>query len=135
MFSFPSSDQGDEPARDERLGALLRDVVGDTPVGDVDWTALADRVGAAVRSQQAAPWWSYVARWQRSAIPLALAAGLVGALALWSAAVAGGAELAPFSGTPDFVTAVVSGESSADAALSYAGSFTSAIDLAAGLPE
>ena len=135
MFSFPPPDDTGEPARDARLGSLLRDIVGEAPMADVDWTALADRVGAAVRSQHAAPWWSHVERWQRRALPLALAAGLVGALALWSSALGSRGDVPALGGTPDFVTAVVSGTSSAEAALSYAGSLTSSVDLAAGVPE
>jgi hypothetical protein len=41
-----------EPRRDPRLGAFLRDLVGDIPMGDVNWDSLAGRVGAAIRSRQ-----------------------------------------------------------------------------------
>ncbi len=133
MFSFPHPDDADEPSRDERLGALLREVVGTTPLDDVDWTALADRVGGAVRAH-GAPWWIHVERWQRRALPLALAAGLVGALAFWSSALAS-AESAALGGNADFVTAVLSGTSSAEAARSYAGSLTSTVELTAEVPE
>jgi hypothetical protein len=134
IYQFPSTGDAGEPERDERLGALLRDVVGDAPAGDVDWSALANRVGAAVRAHHAAPWWSYAERWQRRALPLALAAGLVGSVALWRSA-GGASEAAALSGSPDLVTAVVSGTSSADAAQFYAGSVTSTADFTAGVPE
>jgi hypothetical protein len=139
MFTFPDPQGGepqrDEPLRDERLGALLRDAVGAPPMGDVDWSALAERVSAAVRSQHAMPWWSYVGRWQRRALPLALAAGLVGALAIWSGAAAVARAEASAYGTGDLVTAVLSGISSDDAASSYAGSVTGSSELVSGVPE
>jgi hypothetical protein len=132
MFDFPNPGGG-EPVRDERLGALLRAAVGEAPMGDVDWSALAERVAAAVRAQHGTPWWGHVARWQPRVLPLALAAGLVGALALWQATV-GARETTLVAGSGDLVTAVVSGTSSADAALFYAGSLTST-ELAAEVPE
>jgi hypothetical protein len=135
MFSFPDPDRAGEPPRDERLAALLREAVGETPMATVDWATLADRVGAALRGQQFAPWWSHVARWQRRALPLALAAGLVGGLALWNAARGSRGDAVPLSGGSDLVTAVVAGVSSADAALSYARSVTGSVDLTAGMPE
>ena len=64
----------DEPRRDPRFSALLRDLMGPIPMRDVSWDALAGRVGAAIRARQT-PWWGYVERWQRRAIPLAVAAG------------------------------------------------------------
>ena len=73
---------GPEPPHDERLGALMRDVVGDTPYGAVRWSALAERIGERVAAQMAAPWWSYATRWERRAIPLALIAGLSAGIAL-----------------------------------------------------
>jgi hypothetical protein len=133
MFSFPTPD-GAEPARDERLGALLRDVVGEPPMADVDWSALAQRVSAAVRSPQAMPWWGHVGRWQRRALPLAIAAGLVGALALWTDIVVGRAEAATYP-VADMVSAIVSGGSSADAATSFAGTLTASNELVSGVPE
>jgi hypothetical protein len=135
FFINPSSPDEGEPSRDPRLGALLRAAVGDPPVADVDWDALAERVSMAVRAQRAAPWWSYAERWQRRAIPLALAAGLVGTLALWNASTELRAEAAALGGSPDLVTAVVSGTPASDAATSYAGSFTSTVDLVTGVPE
>ena len=132
MFNFPEPDGGAEPARDERLGALLRDAVGEPTMSEGDWSALADRVTAAVRGRHAIPWWGHIGRWQLRAIPLALAAGLVGALALWSATAGVGDAT---SASPDLVTAVVSGTSSADAALSYARSVTGTSDLVTDVPE
>ena len=134
MFSFPGPDDG-EPARDARLGVLLRSVVGDTPMPDVDWSALAARIGDAVRVPQVAPWWSHVERWQRRALPLALAAGLVGAVAFYGAVRNARAELAPAAGSIDLVSAVVSGGSSVDAARSYAGAVVSSLDAGLEVPE
>jgi hypothetical protein len=134
MFSFPTSDGGAEPARDERLGALLRDTVGEPPMGDVDWSALAARVSAAVRSQHAMPWWGHVGRWQRRALPLAIAAALVGALALWTDIAVAPAEAGAYA-SGDLVSAVASGVSSDDAATSYAGSVTGSSELVSGVPE
>jgi hypothetical protein len=133
MFTFPDPNGG-EPARDERLGALLRDVVGEPPMADVDWSALAGRVSAAVRSQQAIPWWTHIGRWQRRALPLALAAGLVGALALWSGAAIARAEAAAY-GSGDLVTALLSGVPSEDAVTSYTRSITGSSELVSGVPE
>lgn len=123
-----------EPARDARLGALLRDVTGDAPVAEVDWDALAERIRAAVRDQNAAPWWSYAERWQRRAIPIALAAGFVGALAFFGAVES--ARPDPSTGaSTDVMSAVVAGTSSSEAATTFARSVTSIVDLAVGLPE
>ena len=133
MFSFPTPD-GAEPARDEQLGALLRDAVGATPMADVDWSALAERVSAAVRSQHAMPWWGHVGRWQRRALPLAIAAGLVGALALWTDMAVARAEASAYV-TSDVVSAVAAGVSSDDAATSYAGTVTGSSELVSGVPE
>jgi hypothetical protein len=134
MFTFPNSDGSGEPARDEQLGALLRDAVGEPPMDDVDWSALAGRVSAAVRSQSAIPWWSHVGRWQRRALPLALAAGLVGALALWSGGAIARAEAAAY-GSGDLVTALLAGVSSDEAASSYTRSITGSGDVVSGVPE
>ena len=134
MFSFPNPGGGPEPARDEQLGALLRDAVGETPVADVDWSALAERVSAAVRSQQAMPWWGHVERWQRRALPLAIAAGLVGAFALWTDMAVAQAEASAYV-AGDVVSAVAAGASSDDAATSYARSVTGSIELVSGVPE
>ena len=134
MYDFPTPDAHD-PARDERLGALLRESVGDPPTSAVDWNALAARIGAAVRERQVVPWWSHVARWQRGAVPLALAAGLVGALALFGTGAAMNDDSGPTSEPFDLVSAVVSGASSSDAALTYAGAVAGSPWLANGAPE
>jgi hypothetical protein len=120
-----------EPARDARLGALLRDVVGDASMTEERWAHLAQRITEAVRAQQGAPWWSYAERWQSRVLPLALAAGLVGALAFWGTASSRSAE----ASTTDFVSAVVTGTSPADAASSYARSVTTAMDVNGQVPE
>jgi hypothetical protein len=134
MFEFPTSGSGSEPARDERLGALLRDAVGDPQLSETEWHTLAERVGAAVRAQQPTPWWGHVARWQLRALPLALAAGLMGAFALWNAAQSPRETAAPYY-AGDAITAVVSGTSSAEAARSYAGFVTNTVDYSANVPE
>jgi hypothetical protein len=135
MYTFPTpTPDGAEPARDERLGALLRDCVGEPPMADVDWSALAERVSRAVRAQSAMPWWSHVERWRLRAVPLAVAAGLIGALALWTDIVVGRAEAAPYP-VADMVSAIVSGGSSADAATSFTGTLTASNELVAGVPE
>jgi hypothetical protein len=132
IHSFPIRPDGDgEPARDARLGALLRDAVGDPPMADVDWARLAERIATAIRAHQDAPWWSYAERWQRRAIPLALAASLIGALAFWGTTTSRGTD----ASTTDLVSAVVSGTSSADAASSYARSVAGAIDFNGAVPE
>ena len=134
MFEFPLRDDG-EPARDARLGAILRESVGEPPMADVDWSALAERVSAAVRSQQKPmPWWGHVERWRLRALPLALAAGLMGALALWNARVGARETAVPFY-AGDAITEVVAGTPSADVAGYYAGFVTYAVDIAAGVPE
>lgn len=133
FFVFPGPDDG-EPARDERLGALLREIVGEPPMAAVDWAALADRVSNATRTQHPAPWWAHVERWQRRALPLALAAGLVGGLALWKGVGTSRADtFASVTGDP--VSAVAAGASSDDAATSYAGSVATSADLVSGVPE
>jgi hypothetical protein len=125
-------DDAGEPARDERLGALLRQVVGEPPMAEVRWPQLAQRIADAVQAHQAAPWWSYAERWQRRAIPLALAAGLVGALAFWGTGTSRSAEL---SSPMDLVSAVVMGTPTAEAASSYAHSITGTLDLTGVPPE
>jgi hypothetical protein len=121
----------DEPARDARLGALLREAVGNVPMADVSWPHLAQRIAAAVHAHQGAPWWSYVERWQRRALPLALAAGILGALAFWGTTAARSAE----ASTTDLVSAVATGTSPADAASSFARSVTGSVDFNGAVPE
>src|SRR2546423_9891779 len=123
MTDFNLSNRGrdaGEPARDSRLGAMLRDVVGDPSVIDVNWHDLAGRIAAAVRTPRTAPWWSYVERWQHRALPLAIAAGLIGALAIWGAANSQRAEAVLPTGAADLVSAAAAGASSCDAAPPFA---------------
>jgi len=122
---------GPEPAHDPVLGAMLRDVMGETPTSAVNWTALAARIGERVGTQ-AAPWWSYATRWERRVIPLALAAGLAAAAALWTTASANTAQLTT---AYELSTAVASGTPAEDAALLFARSITNSVDLTAGVPE
>jgi hypothetical protein len=115
-----------EPPRDDALAVLLGDVVGAPPYGDVDWTALAARIAAA-RTRQHTAWWSYAARWERRAVPMALAAGLAGILALWGL----GMPTMPLtiaSTGADPVAALVEGIPADDAARSYARSVTGSAD-------
>ena len=124
---------GPEPAPDPALGALLRDVVGDAPSHAVDWTALAARIASRVGAQATTPWWSYAAQWERRMIPLALAAGVVAAAALWTTtATTATTSLASAS---SFTTEVASGAPADDAASQFARTITSTVDLAAGGPE
>ncbi len=134
MYEFPGPDRGSEPPRDARLGALLRAVLGEPPMAEVDWPALAGRIGAAVRSPRNAPWWIHVERWQRRALPLALAAGLVGTLAFWHATRTDDQVMA-LPGTRDLVTAVVSGASADEAAFTFARAITGTVELVAEIPQ
>ena len=121
-----------EPARDAELGALLREVVGETPLGVVNWTALAARIGDRVGMQVAAPWWSYAMQWERRVIPLALAAGIAATAALWTSASASTTQVTSASA---LATAVASGTPVEDAASQFARSITNAVDLTAGVPQ
>jgi hypothetical protein len=124
---------GPEPAHDEKLGTMLRDIVGEPPYAAVQWSALADRIGERVAAQMAAPWWSYATRWERRAIPLALAAGLLASVALWStSATTTTWQMTSASGV---TTAVLSGIPAEDAASQFARSITNTADLTAGVPE
>jgi hypothetical protein len=108
----------DDPPRDLELAALLRRATGDVPVASVDWDRLASRISRAIPGRAAAPWWSYAARWERRLLPLALAAGLVGAFALWdSPEPAASMTLATASG--DAVAEMVGGAQASDLATSY----------------
>ena len=123
---------GPEPARDSELGALLRDAVGETPGGSVNWTRLAARIGDRVGTQMAAPWWSYAMQWERRVVPLALAAGIAAVAALWSTTAA---SAAPIGSASALATAVANGTPAEDAASQFARSVTNTVDLAAGVPE
>jgi hypothetical protein len=121
-----------EPARDAELGALLADVVGAPPVADVDWAALAGRIASA-RARQRTAWWSYAARWERRALPVALAAGLAGVLALWGLGMPATSHAAAAGTFSDPIAAMVDGTPAEDAARSFARSVTSTDD--AGMVE
>ncbi len=125
---------GPEPQHDEKLGALMRDVVGDTPYAAVRWSALAGRIGERVAAQMATPWWSYATRWERRAIPVALIAGLSAAVALWLTSVSTTAAQ-PMTTASGVTTEVLSGIPAEDAASQFARSVTNTVDLAAGVPE
>ena len=124
---------GPEPAHDRQLGALLRDVAGDTPHASVQWSKLAERIGNTVAAQMAMPWWSYATRWERRVIPLALAAGLTAAVALWSTAAT--SNVTQVTSASGLATSVLSGTPAEDAASLFAHSITSQVDLTAGVPE
>ena len=122
-----------EPRRDEELAALLRRATGDVPVSAVDWDALATRISRAIPApaRVASTWWSYAERWERRMLPLALAASLVGAVALWKIAepAAQGTVVAQVTST-DLLSDVVQGAETADVALRYARTVTSEMTIA-----
>jgi hypothetical protein len=122
---FPPAE---EPARDVRLGDLLREELGATPMHAVNWDAFASRVSARVAS----PWWTYASRWERRVIPIALAAGLAGAALLWQTHPA----QAFAYQQPDPVADLVSGTASDVAVRSFARSITyTAVDINSVTPE
>lgn len=121
----------DEPRREPRLSALLRDLMGPIPIQDVNWDALAGRVGAAIRARQT-PWWGYVERWQRRAIPLAMAAGLFGATVLVRSWLTHPEAL---TSAPDMVSAVVAGAPAEDAATFFSHTLTTGVAYAVDLLE
>ena len=123
---------GPEPDPDHELGGLLRDVVGAAPTGAVDWTALGARISVRIDVQTASPWWMYAMQWERRVIPLALAAGIAAAAALWPTAPA---SPTPLTSASALATAVASGAPAEDAASQLAGSITNAVDLSAGVPQ
>lgn len=115
-----------EPRRDAKLGALLRTAVGDVPSDAVDWNALAQRIGNRAVIV-ATPWWGYAARWERLAIPLALAAGIAGAAALWNTESSARAVAAQ----ADVMSVVLSDTPASDAALQIARTMTAVDDATA----
>lgn len=126
---------GPEPQHDPQLGALLRDIVGGTPSASVNWTALADRIGSAVATQRATPWWSYANRWERRAVSMSLVAGIAAALALWITPSAT-AQAAPTQLTAaEVVTEVVSGAPVDSAASSFARAVTGTSDFNVSAPQ
>jgi hypothetical protein len=124
---------GPEPPHDEKLGSLMRDIVGETPNSAVRWSALAERISERVREQMATPWWSYATRWERRAIPLALVAGLTAAVALWMTSAS--STVLHATTASGVTTAVLSGIPAEDAASQFARTITNSVDLTAGVPE
>jgi hypothetical protein len=123
-----------EPSRDEALAAVLRRATGDVPVGAVDWDALASRIARALPARATATWWSYAERWERRMLPLALAATLLGAFALWRSAEPGSAAIASI-GTSDYVADVAQGAPAAEAARTFARTITADMNLVETVPE
>jgi hypothetical protein len=118
-----------DPPRDEQLGRLLSQAVGDIPPS-VDWDALATRITRALPARSSVAWWSYAERWSRRIIPIALAASLVGAAMLWNAEVASAVVVA----TPaDVVADIVQGAPVEDAARTFSRTLTA--DEALIVPE
>ncbi|MEP6619204.1 MAG: hypothetical protein ABJE47_07815 [bacterium] len=124
---------GPEPDHDRALGSHLESVVGRIPADRVNWESLAHRIGVVIEAQRPTPWWGYAARWERRAIPLALAAGIAGALTLWSSTMA--AQSLSVNDTPEFLSAVVSGAPATDAVRSFARSVTEAADFSSERPQ
>ena len=124
---------GPEPAHDPELGALLRAALGDAPMESVNWTRLAARIGERVAAQVATPWWSYAARWERRVIPIAIAAGIAAAAALFSTT-ASASEVQRTSASA-LATEVANGTPPEDAAALFARSITSTVEFSAGVPE
>jgi hypothetical protein len=120
-----------EPQRDEALAKLLRQATGDVPA--VDWNALASRISKSL-PQRTTTWWSFAARWERRMLPLALAASLVGAVAIWKSAEPSGVASEQVSAV-DVVSDVVQGTSFEDAARSFARSVTGDASLAESVAE
>ncbi|MDB4882902.1 MAG: hypothetical protein JWL95_1668 [Gemmatimonadetes bacterium] len=143
MADSMTNDQGDstfnpfdpaEPPRDEALAAVLRQAAGDVPVGAVDWDRLAARIARALPPRAAATWWSYAERWERRMLPLALAASLVGAFALWTSADSTAA-MAAQDGASALVADVAQGAPAAEAAQSFARTLTADVNIAEPVPE
>ena len=121
-----------EPARDEQLGALLRRVEGDVPVAAVDWNQLASRISRSLPPRMSTSWWSYAARWERRMLPLAIAAGLAGLLALWDGSES--ATTATRAGISEIIADMVQGAPADDVARTFARSFTGDVTVAYGDP-
>lgn len=117
-----------DPPRDEALAALLRQAEGDVPLGAVNWDALASRISRSLAARASTTWWSYADRWSRRMLPIALAASLVGALALWRAEEASGATVAVV-GVADVMADVVQGAPTEDAARTFARTVTAEVSL------
>jgi hypothetical protein len=80
------------------------------------------RIARALPARADLAWWSYAERWSRRIVPIALAAGLVGAAMLWNAE---SAEALVVAGAPtDVITDVVQGVPIEDAARTFARTMT-----------
>jgi len=119
-----------DPPRDEALAALLRQAEGDVPVHVVDWDALASRIARSLPGRAGITWWSYAERWSQRMLPIALAASLLGAVALWQAGELSSASAASAAGT-DAVADVVQGAPVEDAARSFARTVTADVTMLA----
>jgi hypothetical protein len=119
-----------DPPRDEALGALLRQAEGDVPLHAVDWDALAARIARSLPGRATITWWSYADRWSRRMLPLAFAASLLGAVALWQAGELSSVTAASAAVT-DVVADVVQGAPVDDAARSFARTVTADVTLLA----
>ncbi|MBW8770572.1 MAG: hypothetical protein JF589_12500 [Gemmatimonadetes bacterium] len=119
-----------DPPRDEALAALLRQADGVVPLGAVDWDALASRIARSLPGRATITWWSYAERWSQRLLPLAFAASLLGAVALWDAD-----ELSSVVGSSaavtDVVAEVVQGAPVEDAARSFARTVTADVTMLA----
>ncbi len=124
-------DEGVEPGHDPQLAGLLREGVGTVPAHEVQWQVLAQRIMSVVRQPRPTPWWSYAEKWERRVIPIALAAGILGAVALWSL----GASPSSATTSADLLTAVVDGTPVTDATATYANLLVGTADPVAGVPE
>jgi hypothetical protein len=119
-----------DPPRDEALAAVLRRAEGEVPVHAVDWDALASRIARSLPGRATITWWSYAERWSQRLIPLAFAASLLGAVALWQAdELSDGATVS--AATTDVVADVVQGAPVEDAARSFARTVTADVILLA----
>jgi len=119
-----------DPPRDEALGALLRRVEGEVPVRAVDWDALAARIARSLPGRATLTWWSYAERWSQRLLPLAFAASLLGAVALWQASELSSVTTASAAVT-DVVADVVQGAPVEDAARSFARTVTADVTMLA----
>jgi hypothetical protein len=119
-----------EPKRDEALAALIRRATGDVPVSAVNWDALATRISRSIPARAASTWWSYAERWERRMLPLALAASLVGAIALWNSGEPIASSVVAQVTSTDILSDVLQGAPTDDAALRFARTVTSEMTIA-----
>ncbi|HUR96365.1 MAG TPA: hypothetical protein VMY76_17435 [Gemmatimonadales bacterium] len=76
-----------DPARDDTLARLLRQVDGTAPADRVDWERLHAGILARVAAADPAPraWWNVLVQWRRLAVAASLAAMLGAAALVWEA--------------------------------------------------